>query len=203
MTKTFLALLLAFWSMAASAQVITFDDLTDYGSGSWISNGYAGLNWDNFGVLNAPAYSTNSGYQNGVVSGTNVAFNSGGNQAITSSGSTFTFESAYFAAAWNDGLAVLVQGYNGASLIDSISFLVNTSGPLLQTFNWNGIDKVVFSSSGGTKNINFDANYGGTMFAMDNMTISPVPEPETYAMLLVGLGLIGFMARRRKEDFNF
>ena len=29
----------------------------------------------------------------------------------------------------------------------------------------------------------------------------PVPEPETYAMLLVGLGLLGFTARRRK-DFN-
>jgi choice-of-anchor A domain-containing protein len=27
---------------------------------------------------------------------------------------------------------------------------------------------------------------------------SPVPEPETYAMLLAGLGLVGFMARRRK-----
>lgn len=32
-------------------------------------------------------------------------------------------------------------------------------------------------------------------------SISPVPEPETYAMLLIGLGLIGFIARRR-EDFN-
>ena len=27
--------------------------------------------------------------------------------------------------------------------------------------------------------------------------IAPVPEPETYAMLLAGLGLVGFMARRR------
>lgn len=29
---------------------------------------------------------------------------------------------------------------------------------------------------------------------------SPVPEPEAYAMLLAGLGLLGFMARRRKES---
>lgn len=27
---------------------------------------------------------------------------------------------------------------------------------------------------------------------------SPIPEPETYAMMLAGLGLLGFMARRRK-----
>ena len=31
-------------------------------------------------------------------------------------------------------------------------------------------------------------------------TISPVPEPATYGMLLAGLGLLGFMARRRKES---
>uniref|UniRef100_UPI0035AF2B4B PEP-CTERM sorting domain-containing protein n=1 Tax=Nitrosomonas sp. TaxID=42353 RepID=UPI0035AF2B4B len=27
----------------------------------------------------------------------------------------------------------------------------------------------------------------------------PVPEPQTYAMLLAGLGLLGFMAQRRKK----
>lgn len=35
--------------------------------------------------------------------------------------------------------------------------------------------------------------------AQSGKSVSPVPEPETYAMLLVGLGLIGFTARRRKD----
>lgn len=40
----------------------------------------------------------------------------------------------------------------------------------------------------------FNATYDLTPVA------SPVPEPETYAMLLAGLGLLGFTARRRKNN---
>jgi PEP-CTERM motif len=29
--------------------------------------------------------------------------------------------------------------------------------------------------------------------------VTPVPEPETYAMMLAGLGLMGTIARRRKN----
>jgi hypothetical protein len=30
------------------------------------------------------------------------------------------------------------------------------------------------------------------------VAVTAVPEPETYAMLLAGLGLVGFAARRRR-----
>lgn len=40
------------------------------------------------------------------------------------------------------------------------------------------------------------AIFGGAAF---NMPISPVPEPQVYAMLLSGLILLGFIARRRKQ----
>ena len=33
----------------------------------------------------------------------------------------------------------------------------------------------------------------------DQLYMLPVPEPETYAMLLAGLGLMGFVARRRRQ----
>ncbi|MDR1854328.1 MAG: FxDxF family PEP-CTERM protein [Azoarcus sp.] len=31
------------------------------------------------------------------------------------------------------------------------------------------------------------------------ITAVPVPEPETYAMLLAGLGIVGMVARRRRN----
>jgi hypothetical protein len=34
------------------------------------------------------------------------------------------------------------------------------------------------------------------------VTLTPVPEPESYAMLLAGLGLMGVVARRRKSKIN-
>lgn len=33
-----------------------------------------------------------------------------------------------------------------------------------------------------------------------NISVNPVPEPETYAMMLAGLGLLGFSARRRNNN---
>ncbi len=36
-------------------------------------------------------------------------------------------------------------------------------------------------------------------FYVSSVTVTPVPEPETYAMLVAGLGLMGFVARRRRQ----
>ncbi|WP_297325742.1 PEP-CTERM sorting domain-containing protein [Nitrosomonas sp.] len=63
----------------------------------------------------------------------------------------------------------------------------------------------------GTPTLSFDAdhlyvnwqglNFGGgdLMFTVNpNTAISPIPEPETHAMLIVGLGLMGYTVRRRR-----
>ena len=45
------------------------------------------------------------------------------------------------------------------------------------------------------------ANAGGDNQGamLDNVLVTSVPEPETYALMLAGLGLMGTMVRRRKQ----
>lgn len=56
----------------------------------------------------------------------------------------------------------------------------------------------------GFENISFDSiriDSGGVNHAyiLDNLEVQAVPEPETYALMLAGLGVLGFVARRRKS----
>lgn len=43
-------------------------------------------------------------------------------------------------------------------------------------------------------------NSGSGFQSFNNQTLPPVPEPETYAMLLAGLGLVGMIGRRKKAQ---
>lgn len=48
----------------------------------------------------------------------------------------------------------------------------------------------------------FDRRYGfdhDMSFGYYAMAVAVIPELETYAMLLAGLGLVGFIARRKKQ----
>lgn len=65
-----------------------------------------------------------------------------------------------------------------------------TGGPGVYSFNLSA-GQYHFDLIGTTAGLN-----GGTYSA--SVSLAPVPEPETYAMMLAGLGALGFMARRRK-----
>ena len=199
MRKVILILLVILGSAYAQSSfgsdLITFDNLPTPGpSGSLIPNGYGGLNWSDFYYLNGTTYQYQpNGYNNGIVSPDNVALNGYGVTAMNSaSGGTFEFNSAYFTGAWSDGLQVTVQGYNNSTLLDSVTFTVNTSGPTLETFDWTGVNELVFSSTGGTHNPNFAQS--GTEFAMDNFVYST---PEPASLVLGELGAIGLFGFRR------
>ena len=114
------------------------------------------------------------------------------------SATPFALNSAYFAANWNDGLQITVKGEFEGAITHTETFTVNTEGSTREFFNWNNIDTVLITAAGGVHNSHLSGS--GTSFAMDNLIISSVPEPETYAMLLAGLGLLGAITRRRQNS---
>ena len=114
-------------------------------------------------------------------------------------------------------------GYNSNAHHMTIEW--NTSHSSVNLFNsdwlsssWSvnsvGLDHVVLTSFADSlhathSSINFPQPIGGiisvTAYHIDGLHpdtsnwVSPAPEPETYAMFMAGLGLMGFMARRRKN----
>jgi len=67
-----------------------------------------------------------------------------------------------------------------------------TTGNDFSHFSLTGYGNVV--------SLTLTGNVNWAFIALDNLDVSvAVPEPETYALLMVGLGLLGLMARRRKQ----
>src|ERR1700690_4200705 len=81
-----------------AATLVTFDDLSPGPVGNFvvIQNGYEGLQWSGFGVLDGSLLPPADGYHAGVVSPNNVAFNFDQyhRTSIISSVSAFNLDSA-------------------------------------------------------------------------------------------------------------
>jgi DNA-binding beta-propeller fold protein YncE len=77
-----------------------------------------------------------------------------------------------------------------ASFVDMIVTNGTTRPEGLTTFVKDGLIYLAIANEG-------DGNVAATGMSTVLYNLAPVPEPETYAMLLAGLGLVGFMARRK------
>jgi hypothetical protein len=185
--------LLSALSANAALTVVDFESVPGAvatGSNNSVPDGYAGLHWSSsFYVLHRD-YNPVSGYEYGAI-GDWVGYSAYADPLSFWSDDDFDFKGLYLASAWTPAESVTITAFNnGVQKYSSIVTATDAEDqlPQLFAFNWKGVDEVVFSGY-------------SSHIVVDNLQlkIAPVPEPETYAMLMAGLGVMGFVARRRRE----
>ncbi len=77
---------------------------------------------------------------------------------------------------------------------------VKVAGFSNEVHNWTHYTLTNLVATGASTAIKFGIQNNPSFTRLDNVSVnvSAVPEPETYAMMLAGLGFLGLMAKRRK-----
>jgi len=174
----------------ANSSVVTFSGYDgqplsitgDQNSGFWGS-----LVTTSAGIFSATYLGNESGYVN------NFAFGLGGVLLEMSAlGTTISQEvgSGLVAFSFSDNSGLGHTFNNGDQQQNPFGFAILNG----QTNKYGNFDYLLGFNDSYIGDADYDDFVVGIKF------VSAVPEPETYAMLLAGLGLIGFSARRRRSD---
>lgn len=191
------AALSAFASAAHSTELIVnggFESDNHPGSFTMLSSGLTG--WS---ITAGSIDLINSYWQPG--SG-NYSIDLNGDSAATISQSFATVEGQLYNVSFRmagnpDGGGLTKSIKAGVTGLSTFSF--DGTGATRGMMNWESRNFSFVAASGISTLTFVGGDTGAYGAALDNISVTAaVPEPETYAMLLTGLGLVGLLARRRK-----
>lgn len=115
--------------------------------------------------------------------------------------------SLYYINSSNDTLSVATSAFNnptintvgslGVDVLRANGFEVLANGTAYAGLNVDGssLTSGIYRINLATGAATSVGTFNGTL---SGLTVSAVPEPETYALMMAGLGVVGFMAKRRK-----
>jgi hypothetical protein len=210
----------------AFADIVAQKSSVDQGYLVHANGGAADVGLEVTGDLNIPGdQQTNYVHFRGSTTATsntsdanNVRMQNGGGQAeltgaILSGNTTFDLQSGDIFLSNNDGFSWIELAFTGVTA-DTVTFTLALLGenPFVSTFDIdhspNGENKFAFQAINGEliTNLHYALN-GGTADSIRQVRIIPglggaaVPEPGTWAMMLIGFGGIGYSMRRRRRTF--
>lgn len=216
----FAAALSLFVSATASqaATVIGFEDLQDYdsfGPSGWNNwNTYQGYVWG-YGTSGGVANRNFNGADTGWASATETN-SPGGPPPANVSGTAYAWTYNGPQSLWVDfQTSVDVTSVDLAALTSTTPYIYNSS--TVQLFGYDAADNLIgftgpfvlttslqtFAANLiGVQYLELRSDRNFSWFSLDNLTLngSAVPEPGTWAMMLLGFGAIGFALRRSKRQ---
>lgn len=114
----------------------------------------------------------------------------------TESGGSGDGPFASFGSGVNSGVLTFDEAWSGTFVV---AIKAGNAYSLYQFSSATGVDSISFDTLG------VAVNARGTGLGLSHVSLyggqaAAVPEPETYAMLLAGLGVVGLQLRRRRRD---
>lgn len=135
--------------------------------------GFEALDTDTFTFTLASGLLTNKGPLNATISGN-----------VEAGGLNFTFADLFTGTSVGNG--------QNLGSFTSYAVLGSFAGSVFTPYTLGGAFDLILGFNDGLR---VDADYDDMVVGL---TVTPVPEPETYALMLAGLGALGFVGRRRR-----
>jgi hypothetical protein len=182
---TSVSFVLLFTSISSYANVVTFDDANSNSVVNTVVSSFSdgGLTFTSHGS-DMGVWDNTTPNSNGTNSLIFSGFNVGDYISITrTGGGLFSLNSIDATLSWYDSNRSEVITVNGSPI---------TLIQGMQTFSLGLNNVTQVDITGVPSNVGY--------WAMDNVNVTAVPEPSTYAFFLAGLGFIGLVACRRKND---